>query len=1333
MSLPPKDAHGVKLFAWNANDTAAGVPIKKRRFLFKRSPSPPPSHSATPTADSCEIQLKETTSLEPESCVSGASGQMPDTGCADFRDASLQCRGEICTDKEMNLVQNFVSSPSCSEGPLFTLNNVTPGFGNGGKLISENRSAFRPISGSIPEAVEFRTTLGDGKFGNKLILSDKSAFQRVSANTELPLPLSRQSTGEPIAPLGSVKEVQSNSCKLELALSESESSSLSKQTDSGLAFSYDNQHSNRSNWDLNTTMDTWEKSNIDATLKYGQGGKDEDLELGYIHQRSEMDLVEKTHQESTDIHVMSGTCALTESAHSLKLSNTFLKLPSENSGINTDLNLQLNATFGSISLSNLGAPFVPTIPIPHKVSDSSFSVKPVTSSQVPDLAVCNTVKTEPTEEDDGSNKNVGASDFRSVSHTIVKSEAFAALEQGGVKTMCASGVITSASGGAIKSEQLEVPFLEGPRAAEGKAHYHGCPANASGTVNTWEVHHDRDGNASWSEDLAAQGLNVDCNKAHDIPVAPSVVTSQVMGESLMESVPVFITKPLVLNESKLNLIEDMPSNAGQGHDANQNIDNSTNIIPPPVISDINDSQGVQLAPTHVVPQDAKVNDIKASELLSESTAMVGDDLSQVKGASEVGDSTSELPLDSENEGTVPYFIPGVGEQTSYSDGGAQSCGFVSMDACTSHMPVDSKINETDVKAVVKKPESCGVINEPDGSYEVGGVKETVPKHGDDEDFEDGELRESLLRDAMKGSRNAKEKKNVSIKEGGISNVPVRTSSIVFGNENVLQNPDESKDVHCTTESEIRLCPVKDDACLNEMEDAKESYATVTESSKKKAVKFNRKMPQELAKEDSETKATCGQMLGSSPAKGLDNTGDDVGSQQIKAPADQPGPSKTDVSQTCDASKRVSSRSDRSSTTRLRLSSNASSGRINSSRSRSSSQSERERVKDRLVRRENVQMKSSRDESQIHRMHKSEKERDQGQALRKAGSDSMRMRGRNQQSDTLHGVWDPDRGAGRTGKKHVDDELCRPPPRRPSPGGRGPLPGGVQMVRRPMRDISPDDMDNSPLILRTRPNYEPGGNCLIRRERSLSPFQRRAAPHVSHISFASSTRPRARSPHLWSPSRRSPDVFDGHPDLMRCRSPDLRVERVRSPGERACFQENMLGRRHISPHMPQLHGEMNDVSLMRGHDLPKPGRHPQGNLRRFDLIDHRVNSDNFGHLQPGQFRGLEADDVYAEERRNSDEGHGLARPFRQHYIVGDGVNSDGSFHHRVEDISPRPIRLCQDVDGEFPGRGVSRGGGIRNRLGNMHRRLRGVDEQEDNYRHDNGQGWHGDVRLKRRRF
>ncbi|KAH7840609.1 hypothetical protein Vadar_019180 [Vaccinium darrowii] len=351
------------------------------------------------------------------------------------------------------------------------------------------------------------------------------------------------------------------------------------------------------------------------------------------------------------------------------------------------------------------------------------------------------------------------------------------------------------------------------------------------------------------------------------------------------------------------------------------------------------------------------------------------------------------------------------------------------------------------------------------------------------------------------------------------------------------------------------------------------------------------------------------------------------------------------------------------------------------------------------------------------------------------------------------------GSGRGGgRKPMNDEFPsfrHPLSRRHSPGGRdGPATRGNQMVRRMPRNISPsrhmgedrsdlvglrrgdkfmrglpDDnsMDN-PVFTRPQHSFDGVDNQFVRGNRNFSSAQRRGG--LPRIRSKSPIRSGTRSPGPWSsPRRRSPDGFNGLPELIHGRSPanNYRRERMRSP-----------------PYISRPGNDLRDMDSGRDHGhlrsaMPNRRSPPDQVLprgpRRLDIQDPRERTDGDEYF--GRFHEL-GGDGNGDERRKSGEGRGPVRNFRPPY--NNGADAD-NFRFHVEDGPPRPFRFCPEADPEFLERNDLRerefDGRIKGRPFNASRRTRTMEEQEGNYRHG-GEEWRDDgyddvSRGKRRRF
>lgn len=926
--------HGVKSSPWSTSDLAMGVPIKKRRFLFTRSPSPPSQSTAFP-ADDGKTLSGETTSPTLEASFSQVSGQDPGMGSSDLRDSSLVLMAEHSTEGE-NKARDCGSSLSFS-GLKFALGtNTSNETVSEGNAISENASALGPILGAISEKSEVRLNLGCGSSGNKLSSNDKSAFQSDLSNSDFPFRLNLQSeapSGESIKL--SIKQ-ESGHFELEPALPERQLDTLSEEG-SKFGASLVRHHSSRSHWNLNTTIDTWEGSTVDKPLNHGPDGN-EDPDLGDINQKaSDMNSVEKVCQESSGALALSWNCEASGGASSPKLSNT-LNLPGESCAVNTDLNLHLNPAFGSTSHSTVSVSFSPAILASRRAHDLSLSTESTSLTQGSDLATCGAAKTEPVDGDcDKNSQLMEAGNLESASVRDIKLETPEAVGQESAKSasLSASGTVC---GVAIKLEQLEVPILDGLSFPQGSSHSFDSL------------------NKKVTAPVANGGSGVDCKNMHGSPVPPNVDASQVTRATCTDAATVSAAKTFVPDDTVPDVGQDMPFNANPPHHAGPSINSSPNITSRHAISDVSGSQSIDLPSIPALQEDVKVDAIKISELSSEPTPTEEKWLAPLKGAEVVDDSKGK-------EEEVAHVLAEICEQVPHSDDCARSSGCISVDVTTSDKSVKNGLIDAEAKSEEKKLEMSEIGNVPLDSRDAVSVNEAVPKlHTDNDDYEDGELRESLLRGASRVSCNINEKKAVDVKSTLGSDVHAAAPSMLVGNEGKPEKPGELKDVHCTTESGTHPRPaniVPDSNVSGDMKESSAGHAMTAEPKKRKAAKITRRMPQSVGKKDPEANLALKKVSNMSCTKGPGDIIGDLGGQLVKESVDQSSQLKAGVPQNDGADKHARSRNIWGRMVRLCSSPAASSGGRRAPCGRSSPWLGKERIGNKQLRREKVHSKSSR--------------------------------------------------------------------------------------------------------------------------------------------------------------------------------------------------------------------------------------------------------------------------------------------------------------------------------------------------------------------------------------
>ncbi|CAN4106879.1 unnamed protein product [Withania somnifera] len=275
------------------------------------------------------------------------------------------------------------------------------------------------------------------------------------------------------------------------------------------------------------------------------------------------------------------------------------------------------------------------------------------------------------------------------------------------------------------------------------------------------------------------------------------------------------------------------------------------------------------------------------------------------------------------------------------------------------------------------------------------------------------------------------------------------------------------------------------------------------------------------------------------------------------------------------------------------------------------------------------------------------------------------------------------------------------------------------------------------------NDGPDGH-FVRGNAKFTTMHRRGFPRMRS---KSPVRSRTRSPGPWSsPRRRSNEGYNGLPDSSHHRSPAMyREDRMRSSA-RTSFTEEIVPRRRDSPsYTARRMNDMRDVDAVQEHGHPRslssrrspPDRVFTRSNRRLEVLDRRERADGDeyfdGLIHAGRFPELRSGGSTNERRKYGERRGGHVRSFRPSY---NSENDNFRFHPNG---GPRPFRFYQEADAEFVERSNTRerefDGSIKDRP--LPRRMRNVEEQEGGNFRQSEQIWHEEEfdvsRLKRRRF
>ncbi|KAK1572351.1 hypothetical protein Q3G72_031266 [Acer saccharum] len=1286
---------GLKPFARMSSNYSAGVPIKKRRYPIIRPPSPTAEEQASRSVVNDSLH-KEKSSPSMRSVLSNASIGASSSGVPDVKKDSLHEERKGNSDAmNVDVVHSNASNSKVKiEEPNPTSSSVSRSdVENKEKPVAAEQSANCLLNSAKTELNLAPIEASPHHIGKdisserKVDGKSKSEITKTSEITELSLGLKVRLDSAMAGQKGEGSRQNQESgerVSLNLSLSKGESSNQGKT---------DDVEANRSNWDLNTTMDSWDGTVNDepvgqVTHGFNRIGEIQDIKplicsVGMVGNvvTSEEQVLKENKCRSNDTlspNLLGKPCNSNDNLH-LVLSPPFLlsglsQEPSKSSAITRSSSVMTNTRLSKAfvltgNLNNVNIRNVKSEPIDESTKHDFKGVKAVPKG----LLGTRVVKCESI--DRCNPETLKLSNFSTpklVDPRSVKPEPVHERIQESLKG------IEETSNQSDKS-MLQTQNIKGKMTSSADASTSGDVANR-----------------------VEQSLN--CKVSHlsgEVPQEKSESSRQVAAET-----------------------SQMTSTSKSQDDHESNVSGMTDIA---------------------IAVDKKVDDTEQCRLKL----------------------MDEVPHDPRGNGEGPHDPRGNGEG-SVSD--------------------EEKIN---LSGDMLEEDSYGSDYESDGNHNLGTAVDAEQDGGQEEDFEDGEVRESMVDDSTEGL--VCEKREIQ-----------QLSNDNFDKEHMdfAGLPGDAHGERANKNDDLKDAILGESSAVETFTDGAEKKQLIRTPSRQSIVMLGMNdVPKAQESEQPSDQATNASQ--GSPVTVAQ--GSDVNVKEIDVQKDVSALATAEASLNVDdAAKDANNGGNKSRIITLSRTANMSSpskSRVVSGRSLPS-QAGRERF-DVAVEGDTLHPRG-RDEIYPDGSHRFTRERYQDQQSRNPRLNFVRGRGRiSSRIDTQHGNWDPEfhcgppefrgprhkyasevdhefnsynvgmngtfAGSGRGGRKLLNDEgpfFRHLPSRRRSPGFREGPPGrGIEMVRRVPRNISPGrcigedgselvglrhgekfmkglhNDSSDPMYTHPQSSYEGMDGPFVQGNRNFMPIQRRGPPRIRSKSPIGS---RTRSPGTWSPPRRrSPDGFVRHPELPNQRSPP--IFRMRSP-EDSCFPGGMVVRGHGAPFMSRPSNELRDMDSGRdiGHHRSVPNRSPSGrillrNNRRFDIADPHERTDGddfFGRpMHPVRFQELAADGT-GEERRRFGERRGLVRPFRPPYNGPEG----GEFPLNAEG-GPRPFRLCPNNDSEFHDRGNLRerefDRRIKNRPGNAPRRTRNIEEQDGNYRHG-GQVWHDDglddmSRIKRKRF
>lgn len=255
-----------------SNASIAGAPIKKRRFPFIQ-PSSSSLEEASRSEESDALR-KEHSSTSPGSTLSTSSSSLSDVnGIPALEDRKASTDVSNATTGQSNscflipkIEEPNLGTQSCTLDVMYSKETVIPSESNK-KLESQIIKGNPELLLAAKEGLALSIGTEVSKQNVKDICRKESPLVSGSSSLSLSLEEHHFPAVENVENDKSrLKIEKTESVSLELSLSKEDCSSHSLNTDAKTDGNTTPVHSNRANWDLNTTMDAWEESGTEAGL-----------------------------------------------------------------------------------------------------------------------------------------------------------------------------------------------------------------------------------------------------------------------------------------------------------------------------------------------------------------------------------------------------------------------------------------------------------------------------------------------------------------------------------------------------------------------------------------------------------------------------------------------------------------------------------------------------------------------------------------------------------------------------------------------------------------------------------------------------------------------------------------------------------------------------------------------------------------------------------------------------------------------------------------------------------------------------------------------------------